>query len=538
MPRYSNLFAYLWGNNAYMKRILSLIVLGGILAACAQNSALDLPEGVYLWGGRIKDGSSMPYRAGFRADLSNNRSNQVAPLLLTSDGRYIWSDQPFTFEVKPGRIDIDEGDDGVVLIVKAGDCLADAYRAAAATFFPASGELPPADFYRSPQYNTWIELMYDQNQEGVLEYARGILAHGLPAGIIMIDDTWQEDYGKWNFHPGRFPDPAAMCDELHRMGFKVMLWVCPFVSMDQYLICREVNAFHGFLESADGSGPYPVRWWNGTSAVLDLSNPKTVEWFDGQLHRLMEDYGVDGFKFDAADFEYYPADAVAAGGDVPGWEQCSLFVELARKYPYNELRAGWRHAGEPVVQRLHDKAHSWEDLAKLIPEMMAESLMGFSFACPDMVGGGSFETFLSGQTDEELVVRSAQVHALMPMMQFSLAPWRVLSARNYAAVLRAVEIRQGFMPLIDKLFAQAAATGEPIVAPLEFHFPHQGLETVADEFMLGDSLLVAPMLSPGGSRTVVLPEGRWKGDDGEEYDGGSHSVDVPIDRLPYFERIK
>ena len=378
--------------------------------------------------------------------------------------------------------------------------------------------------------------MYNQNQEGVLEYARGILANGLPAGIIMIDDTWQEDYGKWNFHPARFPNPKAMCDELHRMGFKVMLWICPFVSMDQYQICQEIESVGGFLASPDGSGPYPVRWWNGTSAVLDLSNPKAADWFRGELTRLTDTYGVDGFKFDAADFEYYPADAVAAGGCVPGWEQCSLFVQLAVEYPYNELRAGSRNAGKPIVQRLHDKAHSWEDLAKLIPEMMAESLMGFSFCCPDMVGGGSFGTFLSGKTDQQLIVRSAQVHALMPMMQFSLAPWRVLAKENYAAVLNAVRIRDSFMDYIETLYEKAAAEGEPIVAPLEFHYPHQGFASVKDEFMLGDRILVAPVLTPGTTRAVVLPQGTWKADDGQIYQGGEHSIDVPVDRLPYFEK--
>ena len=250
----------------------------------------------------------------------------------------------------------------------------------------------------------------------------------------------------------------------------------------------------------------------------------------------MEDYGVDGFKFDAADFEFYPADALSAEGAVPGWEQCSRLVRLAENYPYNELRAGWRNAGKAVVQRLHDKAHSWEDLAKLIPEMMAESLMGFSFCCPDMVGGGSFETFLSGETDELLIVRSAQVHALMPMMQFSLAPWSVLSEENYAAVLKAVSIRGSLLPYIESLYAKAAAEGEPIVAPLEYHFPHQGLESVRDEFMLGDRYLVAPMLVRGTQRSVILPSGTWKADDGTLYEGGTHTVNVPVDRIPYFEK--
>lgn len=515
-------------------RILLVIIASLALASCSSTVTIPLPEGVSVWGGRIKDGSKMPYAAGFEASLDDNRSNQVAPLLLTSDGRYVWSDTPFSFRITDKAIVITEGN---VTVEKAGDCLSDAFKAASAAHFPANGEFPPAQFYKVPQYNTWIELMYNQNQEGVLNYARGILQNGLPAGIIMIDDTWQEDYGKWYFHPGRFPDPKAMCDELHRMGFKVMLWICPFVSMDQYQICHKIESFGGFLSEADGHTPYPVRWWNGTSAVLDLTNPKSVEWFDSELHRLMEDYGVDGFKFDAADFEYYPSDAIAAGGTVPGYEQCSLFVELARKYPYNELRAGWRHAGEPVVQRLHDKSHNWEDLGKLIPEMMAEALMGYSFSCPDMVGGGSFETFLKGETDTELIVRSAQIHALMPMMQFSLAPWRVLSEEEYAAVLDAVALRNRFMPLIESLYQRAAATGEPIVAPLEYCFPGEGLASVNDEFMLGDSLLVAPVTTSGTTRTVILPEGSWRADDGTLYEGGSHSIEVPLDRLPYFEKL-
>ncbi len=513
--------------------LLCLAVLAA--AACERPQVIPLPEGTALWGGRVKDGSLAPYAEGFSADLSDNLSNQVAPLLLTSDGRYLWSEAPFAFQLTPEGIEITAGS---VSVEKAGETLADAFRAASRAHFPADGQLPPEEFYRAPQYNTWIELMYDQNQEGVLAYAHGILDNGLPPGIIMIDDTWQEDYGKWNFHPGRFPDPKAMCDQLHRLGFKLMLWICPFVSMDQYLICQEILSFKGFLMSPGGEDPYPVRWWNGTSAVLDLSNPQAAAWFDGQLHRLMDEYGVDGFKFDAADFEFYPSDAEAAGGNVPGYEQCSLFVELARKYPYNELRAGWRHGGEAIVQRLHDKSHSWEDLEKLIPEIMTESLLGLSFCCPDMVGGGSFQTFLDGETDPELLVRSAQVHALMPMMQFSLAPWRVLDAEQYAAVLKAVRLRERWMPLIERLYRRAASTGEPIVAPLEYVFPHQGLSGVKDAFMLGDSLLVAPMLAPGTVREVTLPAGSWRADDGRLYEGGTAvRIDVPLDRLPCFERL-
>ena len=534
--------------NSMRKKILSAVLLPIVIAVffsgCKTSGEIVVPleDGEAVWGGHIKDGSLMPFAPGFETSLSYNLSNQVNPLLLTSEGKYIWSDAPFSFRIQENSVVI-TGNSAPVEWEKAGKTLSDAFKAASRKHFPSDGVLPPSEFYRFPQYNTWIELMYDQNQEGVLSYAEGILSNGLPPGIIMIDDTWQEDYGKWVFHPGRFPDPKAMCDQLHAMGFKLMLWICPFVSMDQYQICREIMEGKGFLLTGarsweEASDPYPVRWWNGTSAVLDFSNEAALEWFNAQLRRLMDDYGVDGFKFDAGDFDFYPSDALAKGGDVPAWEQCSLFVENAASFPYNELRAGWRNAGRPIVQRLHDKSHSWEDLHKLIPEMMAESLMGFSFCCPDMVGGGSFETFLSGKTDPDLIVRSAQVHALMPMMQFSLAPWRVLDKERYDAVLGCVALRNSLLPRIESLFLRAASTGEPIVAPLEYVFPHEGLENVVDQFMLGDSLLVAPMLDKGTSRSVILPSGQWRSlDGGAILEGGTYTIDVPIDILPVFERL-
>ncbi|MDE6870919.1 MAG: glycoside hydrolase family 31 protein [Bacteroidales bacterium] len=516
--------------------LLSLMALYGCNGR--KEIVIMLEEGESVWGGRVKDGSMMPFCEGFYASLNDNRSNQVNPLLLTSKGRYIWSEHPYTFRIGDGCVVINDASAEVVSSVTQEGTLASAFSEAAARFFPADGKMPPSEFFEQPQYNTWIELMYDQNQQGIIEYAEGILANGLPAGIIMIDDTWQDDYGKWTFAPERFPDPKGMVDRLHEMGFKVMLWICPFVSMDQYQICSEITSFDGFVRASDGL-PYPVRWWNGTSAVLDFSNPRSVLWLESQLHRLMEECGVDGFKFDAGDFDFYPEDGIYFSGASRGCEQCSLFVQIAEKYPYNELRAGWKNAGKAIVQRLHDKEHSWEDLRKLIPEMCAEGLMGFSFCCPDMVGGGSFGTFLNGDIDHELLVRSAQCHALMPMMQFSLAPWRVLEKDKYNAVLKAVRTRYEMLPLIRSLMERAASTGEPAVTPLEYHFPGRGYERVCDEFMLGKDVLVAPMLAPGDSRTVLLPEGTWVSDTGEEIIGGtSIKIFVPLDRLPYFMKKK
>lgn len=502
----------------------------------ASRTALEIRLGPdeAVWGGKVADGKLMPFADSTYLNLYENGGNQVQPLILTSAGRYVWSSQPYKYHIKDGVLSIDSAL-SEICTAKVGNTLADAYRFAQKAFFPVEGKLPPVEFFEKPQWNTWIELQYNQNQKDVLEYAHGIIRNGLPAGILMIDDTWQEDYGKWVFHPGRFPDPKAMCDELHRMGFKVMLWVTPFVSMDQYQICVEVG--DGFLHKQSG-GTYPVYWWNGCSASVDFSNPRGHEWFDRQLKRLTDEFGVDGFKFDAGDFNLYPSDAVSVDNLTP-WDYCAEFAAYGDKYPYNEYRAAWKSGGKPLIQRLHDKGHTWDALNALIPEMMAANLNGYWFCAPDMIGGGSFASFLPGcKIDSDLIVRSAQVHALMPMMQFSVAPWRILGKKHLDAVLESVKIRDRFLDRIVELMHKASETGEPVVAPLEFWFPHQGLSGVKNQFMLGKDMMVAPMTEPGTKRQVALPEGRWVADDGVEYTGGQTvTIEVPLERIPYFHRI-
>lgn len=503
---------------------------GNILASRTTVS-IKLEADEAVWGGKIADGQFMPFRDSSYLNLFENSGNQVQPLILTSRGRYVWSDQPFRYHVKDGVLTIEDAL-AEINTAKVGRTLSDAYHFAQKAFFPVEGLLPPVEFFEKPQWNTWIELQYDQNQKDILEYARGIIRNGLPAGILMIDDTWQEDYGKWVFHPGRFPDPKAMCDELHGMGFKVMLWVTPFVSMDQYQICVQVG--DGFLKK-EGVGTYPVYWWNGMSASIDFSNERGYAWFDGELRRLVEEFGVDGFKFDAGDFNLFPSDAITAG-NMTAWDYCAAFASFGEKYPYNEFRAAWKSGGKPLVQRLHDKGHSWQALNALIPEMMAANLNGYWFCAPDMIGGGSFASFLPGCViDSDLIVRSAQVHALMPMMQFSVAPWRILDRRHLDAVLEAVKIRDRFLGRIVSLMHKASETGEPVVAPLEFYFPHQGLENVRNQFMLGPDMMVAPMTEPGTRRDVVLPRGKWLSDDGQVYEGGQTvAIEVALERIPYF----
>ncbi|RYE06802.1 MAG: glycoside hydrolase, partial [Sphingobacteriales bacterium] len=167
-------------------------------------------------------------------------------------------------------------------------------------------------------------------------------------------------------------------------------------------------------------------------------------------------------------------------------------------------------------------------------------LMGYQFTCPDMIGGGEYGSFIGrDKLDEELVVRSAQCSALMPMMQFSVAPWRVLSKEHFALVKATVNIRKKYTPYIMQLAKAAAQTGEPIARSMEYVFPNQGFSEVSGQFMLGDKYLVAPVAEKGGKKTIMLPKGTWKGDDGKTIIGPRKIEQViPLNRLPVFERIK
>jgi alpha-glucosidase (family GH31 glycosyl hydrolase) len=505
--------------------------------------SIDLLPGEKIWSGVIKDGQKMPHKPGYRYDLyGSNGGNQIQPLLLGNKGLWIWSEDPYTFEVQHDKIVISNAK-GTVKYGHTGKSLAGAQKYVSSHFFPASGKMPGEMLFSKPQYNTWIELTYHQNQADVLKYAKGIVDNGFPPGVIMIDDTWQEDYGLWRFHPGRFPDPKSMVSQLHKMGFKVMVWICPFISADQAMTIQALMKDKALLmqQKADkltwekATDPAIIKWWNGYSASLDFTNPAAVNWFNDQLDRIVNEYDIDGFKFDAGDMDLYPADALSMKPESPN-QLCERYAQFGLRFPLNEYRACWKMGGQPLAQRLHDKNHSWEELQQLIPQMITEGLAGYTFSCPDMVGGGNWVSFQDPKNfNQDIVVRSAQIHALMPMMQFSVGPWRILDAEHLAAVKKAVVTRGKFTPRILELAQQSAKTGDPIISSLEYYFPNQGFENVNNQFMLGGDILVAPIDDQSNKRNVILPRGKWTGDDGKKYTGGkTYTIDVPLDRLPYF----
>jgi alpha-glucosidase len=545
-----------------MTRIFaSAIALGTALVSacpsCADTLSLDMLQGEKWWGLCNSFGREMPFSAEtkFECDLRlENYGHQSLSFLCSDKGRVAWCAEPVGVKIANGRISMESDSGKIVLVEKAGANLAEAYRHASKTWFPPTGEEPELLYFSAPQYNTWIELTYHQNERDILAYAKSMVDHGLPPGVFMIDDTWQQAYGEWDFDSSRFQNPKKMMDSLHAMGFKVLLWVCPFVSMDTPAYRRiawgrnpdDVKGYPtkgGFLmeRRSDGrSVPAAVDWWNGRSALLDFTHPNAVAWFSEQLDRLVRDYGADGFKFDGGGVHFYSAKGggfAANDKSKSPAAQSALYGEFALKFKGSEYRNGFGFAGKPVIMRLHDKNHSWDALARLVPDMLAAGFVGCPFICPDMIGGGEWTAFLPGSPfDPEIFIRSAQIHALCPMMQISASPWRVLDPEHQRLFNEVVALRQRFAPLLVELAKKSAKTGEPMMRNLEYEFPGMGYVGVKDEFMMGDRLLVAPVIEKGAvERKVVIPPGKWRDADGKVFAGPAEVVvSAPLAKLPYF----
>ncbi len=380
-----------------------------------------------------------------------------------------------------------------------------------------------------------MEIGYNQNQRDILSYANEIVNNKYPYSVIMIDDKWMDYYGNFSFNKERFPEPQKMIDELHGLGFKVMLWETPFISPDSPEF-RMLN--EQCLLIKNSSGIVAIRkWWNGYSAILDLTNPNAVKWLNEKNDKLLN-MGIDGFKFDAGDLFYYKDDDIVYGKP-KAENQAKSYFQFGYKYKYNEFRAGINVGGKGAMFRQCDKSHSFDKggLHDVVYSILLQNLMGFWYCAPDMVGGGSIGT--DKIIDEELVVRYAQASALMPMMQFSRLPHRMLSKKASELCLNYANLHTKYGEYIFEQVEKCSKSGEPIIKLLEYEYPNQGYEKELNAFILGNKFLVFPIIKKGQfEKEIKLPNGKWRYFDGTIYLGGKeYKFSTPIEVLPYFEKI-
>ncbi|HBF86790.1 MAG TPA: glycoside hydrolase [Clostridiales bacterium] len=494
-----------------------------------------------LWyGGTVAYGEKYPIdeKSELFFDLDcNDTSNQQNPAFYSDKGRFLWLGHGGKVAFKKGVIEITAKDYD---LEKCGETLKDASVGCAMKYYKPTGTTPDKRAFTAPQYCSWTVLLWHQDQKGILDYARSIKEKGYKAGILIIDDTWQREYGVWEFNRNNFPDPDAMMKELKDMGFLVSLWICPYVSPNApYLSPSIWEHIDEGRVVMNGKDPRFVLWWEGYSAQLDFTRPNAKKWINEQTKRLEDRYGVVGFKLDGGDPQYLGKDLENCN------EQSSLWIESIDN-AFKESRTCYKLGGKPIIQRLNDKAHLWETsglslgLSSIIPLILAQGIAGYYYGCADMIGGGRSSDFIDkSKLDDELIIRWCQASALFPMVQFSYDVWNKEENGVARCCKKAMDIREKFVPYIVSLLENASKTGIPATRYMDYEFPNEGLAGIKDQFMLGDGYLVAPVLIKGADkRTVVFPKGKWKDiEDGKIYEGGKHEVPAPIDKLPVFEKL-
>jgi len=405
-------------------------------------------------------------------------------------------------------------------------------------YFGHPTETPPESLFTKPTWTTWARYKTAIDQDVVLQYANDIIKHNYPFNVLEIDDRWQVYYGDLGFDPKRFPNPRQMINELHAKGFKVTSWVIPFLDPESQAFAD--GAKNGWLVRKSDGSPYLVEWWQGSGGLLDVTHPAALTWFFDRLTRLQIETGLDGFKFDAGEACFLPADAVTHQKISPN-EYTKIYVDaIAKNHRFTEVRSGWKNQRAPIFFRQWDKTTSWgldNGLHSVLTGILALGLAGYPFILPDMVGGNEYDE----KANAEMMIRWTQLNALLPAIQFSLAPWDY-GKESEELCRRYANLHTEYASRIFALAEEATRTGVPIIRPVFWlDVNNEDALTCDDEFLLGDDILVAPVLLPKmRQRDIYLPPGNWQDHwTKQSYNGPVLIKDypAPLEVLPFFERV-
>ncbi|KAK9870228.1 hypothetical protein WA026_006312 [Henosepilachna vigintioctopunctata] len=387
-------------------------------------------------------------------------------------------------------------------------------------------DLPDERMVREPIWTTWGKYKADVDDPTVLDYLHGIIAHNFTKGQIEIDDKWEECYGDQTFETSNSMDPS------------IRKYRCSVPVTEGF-----VNDY--FVNSTTGNAT--TFWWNGNSSyVIDFTKPSAAEWFKRRLNKIQEDYKIDGFKCDAGESDWLPMNHTFHGkyDDTPRaftrlyMNACNQLGKLV------EVRSTWRTQELTVFVRMLDKDSVWGNrngLRSLVHSLLQFNMIGYPYVLPDLVGGNGYNNTLPSP---ELLVRWTQANTFMPSIQFSFLPWE-LDDEGFDTteiVRKFVDLHEKYSADIIDAMRQSVEAGIPTNPPIWWIDPTDPVAlSVEDEFLLGEKILVAPILEEGAlSRDVYLPNGRWQdGNTGAIIEGRRTLKDypAPIDVLPYFIRL-
>lgn len=420
----------------------------------------------------------------------------------------------------------------------------------------------------------WQCKLRYRTEEELLDVVREYKQRGLPLAVIVSDYFHWHMMGDWAMDPRDWPDPAGMIKELNEMGVELMVSIWPTVNpsnpvfgemVERGLLAQTIHGVHAHMAIADTTP-------EGMSMVsfYDATNPEAREFLWQRVEKNYLDCGVRVFWLDADEPELMPMHAenvrFALG---TGLEIMNIYPLLHQKGFYD----GMQSAGQEEIITLSRSAWAgtqrygaavwsgdirsrFEVLRAQIPAGLNIAMSGIPWWTTDI--GGFMDGDVRTDYFKELIVRWFQYGVFCPLFrlhgirlplnglygaQSSGADNEVWSfgERNYEIICHLLFLREKLKPYLRELNQAAHEHGTPPMRPLYYDFPADpAAVNLADQFMLGPDLLVAPVTEQGAvSRDVYLPTGiTWvEAWNGEEFQGGQHlKANAPLERIPVYWR--
>ncbi|XP_059620860.1 myogenesis-regulating glycosidase [Phlebotomus argentipes] len=424
----------------------------------------------------------------------------------------------------------------------------DAHLQAVERFLGKPRGVPDARMVARPIWSTWARYKRDIDSDVVLDFAREIVKNDFTNSQFEIDDDWEICYGALTFRTSKFSKIKQTVDDLKNMGFRVTLWIHPFINK----ACSPYyeNALANRYLVLDHNNKADTEWWNsgkGEAAYIDFTNPEAAAWFKQRLQELQQETGIDSFKFDAGETSWQPDDPrLTIDLHSSPLKMTTDYINTVASFgPIVEVRSGFQNQFHDIYMRMIDKDSLWSwnnGLPTLVTTLLQLNMNGYPFVLPDMIGGNGYDEMPS----REMFIRWLQANVFMPSLQFSYVPWDYKDGDgiNMLDLCRHfVQLHEDYADVIVDRFHLAVELGEPVNPPIWWLDPEDSVALATfDEFLLGDEILSAPVLEEGQTtRDIYLPVGKWQdGNNGTIYQGPQwlRNYPAPLSVLPYFIHLK
>jgi len=441
---------------------------------------------------------------------------KAVPFFLSSRGygMFVHTSAPVTFDVGAefdAHHTIYSGDETLDLFVFLGEP-----KDVVSEYTALTGRSPVPPLW---SFGLWMSRITYNSEAQVRDVAARLREYRIPADVLHLDTGWFETDWRsdYQFSKSRFPAPAKLIADLRQQGFRVSLWQYTYFTPKNPLWSELVD--HGY-EVRDESGRAPAE-----DAVLDFSNPDAVAWYRAKLAPLLR-MGVGAIK---ADFgENAPLTGLYQSGRT-GWYEHNLYPVRYNQAVFDITKETtgdgiiWARSAWAGSQRypLHwggDAENTNSAMAAELRAGLSFGLSGFTYWSHD-VGG-----FVQ-RAPRDLYRRWLAFGVLTSHTRTHGAPPREPWEYDSAFVddfRRAVELKYTLLPYIYAQAKESSARGWPMLRTLFFEYPNDPTSwLVDDEYLLGSSLLVAPLFDETLSRRVYLPPGRWIDyQSSRSYDGG------------------